>query len=71
MRDIINISLPKELTKVVEKAVKKGKYASTSEFFRNLLRRWMEEDISRQIIESEREFKAGKGKKLRSLRDLR
>lgn len=71
MRDVINISLPKELTKVVEKAVKKGKYASTSEFFRNLLRLWMEEDISRQIVQSEREFKAGKGKKLRSLRDLR
>ena len=31
----------------------------------------MEEDISRHIIQSEREFKAGKGKKLRSLRDLR
>jgi len=31
----------------------------------------IEEDISRQIVQSEREFKAGKGKKLRSLRDLR
>lgn len=71
MRDVINISLPKEFTRVIEKAVKKGKYASTSEFFRNLLRSWMEEDISRQIVKSELEYKAGKGKKLRSLRDLR
>ena len=32
MRNIVNISLPKELNKEVEKAVKSGRYASKSEF---------------------------------------
>lgn len=73
MRQIINISLPKDLTRVVERAVKKGKYASTSEFFRDLLRRWtqQEEELYRQIQYSEHELRAGKGKRLRSLKDFR
>lgn len=71
MRNIINISLPKELTKEVKKAVKKGRYASTSEFFRYLIRRWtQEEELYHEIQQSEREFKAGKGKRLLSLKDL-
>jgi len=38
MRNIINISLPPELTKIVKKEVEAGNYASISEFFRHLLR---------------------------------
>jgi putative addiction module CopG family antidote len=71
MRNIINISLSKELSKVVDKAVKQGKFSTKSEFFRNLIRRWEEEQVLAEIEESEREIKAGKGIKLRSLRDLR
>lgn len=71
MRNIINISLPKELNKEVEKAVKSGHYASKSEFFRDIIRLWREQKLLDEIIESEKEFVEGKGKVLRSLKDLR
>ena len=71
MRDIINISLSKELAKELERAVKKGKYSSKSEFLRELIRERIEqEDLLRRVRISEVEFKAGKGKILRSLEDL-
>ncbi len=71
MRNIVNISLPKEMTKQVEKAVKSGNYASKSEFFRDLLRTWEECQLLKELRESQREITAGKGKVLRSLKDLR
>lgn len=71
MRDVINISLPPVLSREVRKAVKGGKYASTSEFFRDILRAWLDEQARLAVRQSEKEFKMGKGKKLRSLRDLR
>jgi Arc/MetJ-type ribon-helix-helix transcriptional regulator len=40
MRSTISISLPENLKRDVEQAVKSGKYATTSEFFRDLLRQW-------------------------------
>ncbi|MBI2075508.1 MAG: hypothetical protein HYT82_02480 [Candidatus Harrisonbacteria bacterium] len=63
MRNIINISLPKELNRVVERAMREGKFASKSEFFRNLLRMWEEEELLKDIEASRREFAAGKGPK--------
>ncbi len=72
MRTIVNISLPGTLGQLVERMVKKGKYATKSEFLRELIReKAEEEDIVRQVRKSETEFRAGKGKVLRSLRDLR
>lgn len=71
MRSIINISLPKELSKEVERAVKTGRYTSKSEFFRDLLRSWKEEQLLQELKESQREIAAGRGKVLRSLKDLR
>lgn len=71
MRNIINISLPEDLKKVVEKEVKRGKFASKSEFFRMLLRLWEEEKLLKELEESEKEIREGKGKVLRSLKDLR
>lgn len=71
MRNIINISLPKELREVVEREIKKGRFATKSEFFRNLLRMWEEAEIVKDVEVSRKEFMDGKGKKLRSLRDLR
>lgn len=71
MRDIINISLSKELARDLNKAVKMGKYSSKSEFLRELIReRLEEEDLARRIAISEKEFAQGKGKILRSLEDL-
>lgn len=71
MRSIVNISLPIQLTNVVEKEVASGKYSSKSEFFRMLLRSWMEGRLVIELEKSRDELKSGKGKLLRSLSDLR
>lgn len=71
MRNIINISMPAETVKFIKQEVKKGKYASVSEFFRALLRDYEEERLLANIEESRREIKAGKGKVLHSFKDLR
>lgn len=71
MRSVINISLPEKLAKDVDKVVKSGKYASKSEFFRDLLRFWQEERLSQELLESKKEISQGKGKVLKSLKDLR
>ncbi|MEK7540876.1 MAG: ribbon-helix-helix domain-containing protein [Patescibacteria group bacterium] len=71
MRKVINISLSEKLAVELEKTVKKGKYSSKSEFLRELIRERLEEsDLLSQIKKSEAEFRAGKGKLLRSLADL-
>jgi putative addiction module CopG family antidote len=71
MRTVINISLPEPMAKEVEKEVKKGKFASKSEFFRNLLRMWEEEKLLKELKQSRQEIAQGKGKVLKSLKDLR
>ena len=71
MREVINISLPKELRKSIEEVIKKEKYATKSEFFRELLRLWLEGKIIRELAESRKELASSKGKLLRSLKDLR
>jgi len=71
MRQVINISLPKELYRVVEATVKKGNYSTKSEFFRELLRLWLEGKILRELAESRKELALGKGKLLKSLKELR
>lgn len=71
MREIINISLPSTMVKTVKKAVKAGDYISTSEFFRTLLRDWQSNQLLRDLNKSRKEIKAGKGKILKSLKDLR
>lgn len=71
MRTILNISLPASLATEVKREVKEGKFASTSEFFRHLLRLWNTEKLSRDLKQSEKEFKAGKYKVLKSFKDLR
>lgn len=71
MREVINISLPATMAKTVKKAVKTGSYASTSEFFRDLLRGWQESKLLEELNESRAEIAAGKGKVLKSFKDLR
>lgn len=71
MRTIVNISLPMPMVKVVETSVKAGSYSSKSEFFRMLLRLWMERELKEELEESRTELKNGKGKLLRSLKTLR
>ncbi len=72
MRSIVNISLSKELVFDLDKAVKRGKYSSKSEFLRELIRARLEEDdLLRRVKVSQKEIRQGKGKILRSLKDLR
>lgn len=71
MRAVVNISLPVKLNKVVDDVISEGKYATKSEFFRSLLRMWMEGKLAGELEESRKEFRSGKGKLLKSLADLR
>jgi len=66
MREVINISLPSLMAKTVKTAVKTGNYASTSEFFRHLLRDWQEGRLLAELNESRMERASGKGKVLSS-----
>lgn len=71
MRNIVNISLPKEMVKAVEENMKESNYATKSEFFRALLRMWLENKLVRELEESRKELRAGKGKLLKSLKTFR
>lgn len=71
MRQIINISLPESMAKYVDTAVKKGRFASKSEYFRHLIRQKSEDEAVSEVLESHRQMKKGKGILLKSLKDLR
>jgi len=71
MRKVVNISLSEELDREVQKAVKTGRYSTKSEFFRDLLRLWQEEQILQGLRQSQKEVAEGKGRVLRSLKSLR
>lgn len=70
VRSIINISLPPVLTKEVNRGVKQFHFASKSEFFRHLLREWLSGHLATELEEGRREYKTGKAKKLKKLKDL-
>ncbi len=70
MRTTLNISMPVSLKKNVDLAVKDGNYASVSEFFRDAVRAWEEEQLYQSVMRSRRDITEGKFKKLRSLKDL-
>ena len=72
MRQIINISLPAMMVKIVKKEVKIGGFASTSEFFRHLIRLYNTKKLAIQLKEDQNNFKQGKVKaiEIESLSDL-
>jgi len=70
MRTTLNISIPSEQRKNVDRMIKEYKYTSVSEFFRDAIRALEENMLIKDIMESEKEFSLGKGKVLRSLKDL-
>jgi Arc/MetJ-type ribon-helix-helix transcriptional regulator len=70
MRTTSSISMPPKIKERVDYLVKTNNYASVSELFRDALRALEDEKLIEGIMESEREFATGKGKKLRSLRDI-
>ncbi|OGI64325.1 hypothetical protein A2914_02870 [Candidatus Nomurabacteria bacterium RIFCSPLOWO2_01_FULL_41_21] len=63
--------MPPKLFSKVEKAVAEHNYSSVSEFFRDAIRAWEEDQIIKSLKQSQIEARAGKTKVLRSLRDLR
>lgn len=71
MRQDINISLPAKMATEEKKLVKEAGFASLGEFFHHLLRLWNTYKLARIIKKSRKEFEAGKGKILKSLKDLR
>jgi len=70
-RNILNISLPVKMAQRIKREAKEGGYASVSEYIRYILREHDEQQELRLLEESRAEMRAGKGKVLRSLRDLR
>ena len=71
MRSIINISVPEKMAQAVEESVEKGNFSTKSEFFRMLIRLWMEGKLAAELEDSRKELRAKKGKLLKSLKDLR
>ena len=71
MRNIVNISLPKEMAADIKREVKTGKFASTSEFMRNLIRAWNTRKLADELKKEREQFCKGNYKVLTSLRDLR
>lgn len=50
--------------------VSENNYSSISEFIRDAIRAWEDDRLYQSVLQSEKEFAQGKGKRLRSLRDL-
>ena len=59
------------MVSTVMREVRAGKFASKSEFFRHLIRLWNSRELAVDLNERRRDLAAGRGKTLRSLRDLR
>ena len=62
--------MPPGLFRRVESVVSENNYSSVSEFIRDAIRAWEEEQLYQSVLQSEKEFAEGKGKRLRSLKDL-
>lgn len=71
MRAIMNISLPEPMAELINQAVATGHYSTKSEFFRSLVRDWSEQKLAKELLVSRKELASGKGKLLKSLKDLR
>ncbi len=70
MRKTLNIPMPPLQKKNVDRMIKDYNYASVSEFFRDAVRALEDDKLIKDIMESEKEFAQGKGKRLQSLKDL-
>lgn len=70
MRQILNISLPMSMVKIIKKEVKTGGFASVSEFIRHLIRLYNTEKLAKEVEADRKDFEAGKGIELKSLEDL-
>lgn len=69
-RDILNISLPREMAQEVRKEAKSGGY-SVSEYVRHIFREWKKEQLAKEFDADRVQFTKGRGKVVTSLRSLR
>lgn len=75
----INVSLPAKLKQSSDGLIESGFYASFSDLVRHSLRQtidrhedqFMADAFVKDVVESRRQMKMGKGKRLNSLKDLR
>ncbi len=58
------------MVKTIKKEVKKGGFASVSEFIRHLIRLYNTEKLVKELEESRKAFQRGEGKILKSFKDL-
>lgn len=63
--------MPPELVIDIESEVKRGKFASKSEFFRHLLRLWNTQKLATDLEKERAEFKKGNYHVLKSLKNLK
>jgi Arc/MetJ-type ribon-helix-helix transcriptional regulator len=71
MRQILNISLPKEMADDIRNDVKDGGFSSVSEFIRAAVRIYLRELAIRRIKKGQKEFKKGKTRTVHSFTELR
>lgn len=62
--------MPPEMVRDLDTEVKRGKFASKSEFFRHLLRIWNTQKLAQELKREQKEFRKGNYKVLRSLKEL-
>ena len=58
------------MVKQVKNEVKKGQFASNSEFIRHLIRLWNTDKLARELKNDRKNFDSGEEKVLKSLKDL-
>jgi len=71
MRNIVNISVPSDMAKDIRREVKSGKFASTSEFMRHLIRLWNTRKLAEEFRKEREAFRKGNYKVLKSFKSLR
>ncbi len=70
MRSIVTLSLPEEMVREIKREVKRGKFASMSEYFRHVWREQRQAQLARELRKEAKEYDRGLAKKLHSHRDL-
>ena len=71
MRTIVNISLPEATALEIKRSAKNRGFATVSEYMRYLVREEKEREFAKELLHDRALFEQGKGKVLKSLRDLK
>lgn len=71
MRQAITISISEEILRDVQREMKRQRFSSTSEFFRHIFRQWKKEQLLQEVKQGRKDLLSGKGRVLKSFRNLR